>query len=84
MTMIKYILGIDGMKCAMCEIHVEEALEKRVEHKRVNASHLKNEVVVISPLDLTQNDFKLVLDPTGYRITSFKKEEAKHTLFGWK
>ncbi len=82
--MNKYILGIDGMRCGMCEVHVEESISRAIKVKRVKASHLKNEVVVIIDQNLTIEDFKKILDPTGYRVNSFKIEEAKKTLFGWR
>ena len=82
--MNKYILGIDGMRCGMCEMHVEEAISKVIKVKKVNASHLKNLVVVITEQDLNEDDFKKALDSTGYRILSFKREVAKKTLFGWR
>ncbi len=82
--MNKYILGIDGMKCGMCEAHVEETIRKNIKLKSVKASHVKNQVVVITELDLTIEDFKKSLDPTGYRIELFEKVEAKKTLFGWR
>ncbi len=82
--MNKYILGIDGMGCGMCEVHVEEAITKNLKVKRANASHLKNELVVITELDLVEDDFHKILDPTGYRITSFEKTEAVKKFFGWR
>lgn len=82
--MNKYILGIDGMKCGMCEAHVEETIRKNIKLKSVKASHIKNQVVVITELDLTIEDFKKSLDPTGYRLELFEKVEAKKTLFGWR
>ena len=82
--MNKYILGIDGMKCGMCEMHVEDALRKKIDLKKVKANHLKNNVVVISGLNLSQFDFQNALDYTGYKVTSFDKQEAKKSLFGWR
>ena len=29
--MNKYVLGIDGMRCGMCEVHVKEAYEENKE-----------------------------------------------------
>lgn len=82
--MNKYILGIDGMRCGMCEVHVEDKLRRAIKLKKVNASHIKNNVVVISELDLNEEDFKNILDKTGYIITSFKKTFAEKKLFGWR
>lgn len=82
--MYKYILGIDGMRCGMCESHVQETLMKSIKLKKVKASHSKNVAVVISEESLNLEDFKKVLDPTGYRILSFSKTSAVKTFLGWK
>ena len=59
--MNKYVIGIDGMRCGMCEMHAEETISKKLHVKKAKASHLKNQVVVISSEDLTLDDFKSVL-----------------------
>lgn len=82
--MNKYILGIDGMKCGMCEMHVEDAIRKVIKVKKVNASHLKNSVVVITEKNLDSFDFGNILKPTGYRVTSFERTVAIKKLFGWR
>ncbi len=82
--MNKYILGIDGMACGMCEMHVEDAISKNIKAKKVNASHIKNNVVVITEENLGEEDFKRMLDPTGYRITSFERTVAVKKFFGWR
>ena len=82
--MNKYILGIDGMKCGMCEIHVEEAIEKKIKAKRVKASRIKNNLIVITEDNLSEDDFLDMLEPTGYRITSFERAVAVKKLFGWR
>ena len=82
--MNKYILGIDGMKCGMCEMHVEDAIRKAIKVKKVNASHLKNSVVVITEKNLDSFDFENILKPTGYIVTSFERTVAIKKLFGWR
>ena len=82
--MNKYILGIDGMACGMCEMHVEDKLRKAIKLKKVNASHIKNNVIVITELELNEEDFKKILDPTGYRITSYEKSVAVKKFFRWR
>lgn len=82
--MNKYVLGIDGMRCGMCEMHIKDSILKAIKVKSAKASHLKNQLIVFSEEELTLDDFHKALDPTGYRITSFKKEEATKGLFGWK
>ncbi len=82
--MNKYILGIDGMACGMCELHVEEAISKSLKAKKIKASHIKNNLIVITDLEMSEDDYHKILDPTGYRITSFEKTLAVKRLFGWK
>lgn len=82
--MNKYILGIDGMACGMCEMHVEDKLRKAIKLKKVNASHIKNNVIVITELELSEEDFKKILDPTGYRVTSYNKSIAVKKFFRWR
>ena len=82
--MNKYILGIDGMRCGMCEMHVEETISKNIKVKKAKASHIKNQLIVYSESNLMEENFHQVLDPTGYRITSFERTKAIKKLFGWR
>lgn len=82
--MNKYILGIDGMGCGMCEMHVEEAIRKAIIIKKVKASHFKNNAVVFTELNLGEEDFIKALEDSGYRVTSFTREAAVRRLFGWR
>ena len=82
--MNKYILGIDGMGCGHCEAHVEETIRKHIKIKRIKASHIKNNVVVITEENLVEDDFKKILDPTGYRVTSFTREVAVKKWYGYR
>lgn len=82
--MKKYIIGIDGMRCPMCEQHVEEAVKKKLPLHKAKANHRKNVLTVYSEADLSEADFKAALDPTGYRTLSFKVETATKTIFGYR
>ena len=82
--MNKYVLGIDGMRCGMCELHVEEAIAKAIKIKKAKASRFKKRVIVFTELNLDQEDFVKALDQTGYRMTSFERMPAIRKLFGWR
>ncbi len=82
--MNKYIIGIDGMGCGMCEIHVQNIIRKNIVVKKVKASHNKNKVVVIAEANLSREDFEIIFDKTGYMITSFERTTARKTIFGWR
>lgn len=82
--MNKYILQIEGMRCGMCEMHLQDAIRKNIKANKVKASYVKKEVIVFSELDLTENDFHQAIDTTGYEIKGILKQEAKKGLLGWK
>ena len=82
--MNKYIIGIDGMRCGGCEAHVQDVIRRNFSITKVKASHLRNEVLVFCDHELSENEFNHVFEPTGYKIISFKVEEAVKTLFGWR
>ncbi|MCR5332467.1 MAG: cation transporter [Bacilli bacterium] len=82
--MYKIILGIDGMGCGSCEAHVNSEIRKNFQVKKVTSSHIKNQTIIITPLDLSEEDIKKVMDPTGYRVTSFSKCEAKMKFLSWR
>lgn len=82
--MNKYILKINGMRCGMCEAHVQNEIRKSTNVKKVKASHINGNLIVISELELNEDDFHNILDKTGYEIKSYKKEVAVKKLFGWR
>ena len=68
--MTKYILSIDGMSCAMCEAHINDAVRSAFRVKKVSSSHSKNETVIISDTEIDQNRLRDVIDSTGYKLMS--------------
>jgi len=81
--MNKYILGVEGMSCGMCEAHVQDTVAQNYKVKKVKASRSSKELVVITEQGITEEDFHKILDPTGYRIVSYRREEAVKKLLGW-
>ena len=41
-------LKIDGMMCGMCESHINDAIRRAFNVKKVTSSHSKGETVVLS------------------------------------
>ena len=58
--------------------------ERQTHVKKVKASHIKKQLIVICEDNLSEDDFHKILDPTGYMITSFERIAAIKKLFGWK
>ena len=63
---------------------LKKCLRKKYILKKVKASRYKKQVVVFSELSLEESDFKDILDPTGYRVTSFEKALAVRKWYGWR
>ncbi len=60
--MIKVSLNVNGMKCSMCEAHVNDIVRKTTKIKKVKSSHKKNLTIITmesrKDLDLIVNAIK--------------------------
>ena len=68
--MIKYTLKIDGMRCGMCETHVNEIVRKNVTVKKVKSSHIKGETTFVCDTEIDENALTEAISLTGYRVLS--------------
>ena len=81
--MFKTTVTIDGMMCSMCEAHINDAIRKKLEVKKVTSSHKKGETVIISKTAITREETEAALADSGYRVTGFICEPyEKKGLFG--
>ena len=81
--MFKTTVKIDGMMCGMCEAHINDAIRKKLEVKKVTSSHKKGETVIISKSVLTREETEAALVDSGYKVTGFMCEPyEKKGLFG--
>ena len=82
--MTKTILKIDGMMCPMCEAHMNEAIRKAFEVKKVTSSHTKKETEILSEAPLDEEKIKSTVAATGYTllgVTSEPYEKKGFSLF---
>ena len=83
--MTKTTLKIDGMMCGMCESHMNDAIRKAFNVKKVTSSHSTGETVVISEGPLDEAAVKDAIAPTGYKLEDISSEPyEKKGLFGRK
>ena len=83
--MTKTILKIDGMMCGMCEAHVNDAIRKAFDVKKVTSSHTKKETEILSEAPLDEALIEKTIAETGYQLQGITSEpyEKKHfSLFG--
>ena len=82
--MYKTIAKVDGMRCGMCESHVNDVVRRNFDVKNVNASHAKGEVVIVSEQPVDEQKLRFVVGEQGYAVGTVTSEEYKQKgLFGW-
>ena len=81
--MIKTTVGIDGMMCGMSESHVNDAIRKSFDVKKVSSSHSKKKTEIISEEAIDEDKLRAVIDETGYTVLSVDSEPYKKKGFGF-
>ena len=71
------ILDIDGMKCSMCESHINDIIRQNFKVKKVKSSHIKNNTIITTQNDLDMENLKQKLFDFGYKTVSVKTEEVQ-------
>lgn len=82
--MYKTIAKVDGMRCGMCESHVNDVVRRNFDVKKVNASLAKGEVVIVSEQPVDEQKLRFAVGEQGYAVGTVTSEEYKQKgLFGW-
>lgn len=81
--MYKTTLRINGMMCGMCEAHINDAVRKSFDVKKVSSSHRKGTAEIISESPPDEQKLRDVISQTGYELTAISSEiYKKKGLFG--
>ena len=70
--MYQITVGVEGMACEMCEAHVNVAVRKAFDVKKVTSFHGKKQTVILSETPLSEAEVRRTIDATGYQTTSFE------------
>ena len=82
--MYKTIAKVDGMRCGMCESHVNDVVRRNFDVKKVKASLAKGEVVIVSEQPVDEQKLRFAVGEQGYAVGTVTSEEYKQKgLFGW-
>ena len=82
--MIKTTVKVDGMMCGMCESHINDAIRKKFDVKKVTSSHSKGRAVILSEQALDETALRAAIDETGYETVSVSSHpQEKKGLFGF-
>ena len=84
--MYQITLNIDGMMCAMCESHVNDAVRNAFPVKKVTSSHSRGETVILSEQELDIDALKAAIAETGYTVKGaqshpYEKKGFLNSLF---
>lgn len=85
--MYEITVEVNGMMCGMCESHINEAIRRAFPKiKKVSSSRGKNQTVIISESELSEDEIRKAITDTGYEVgaISAKPYEKKKGLFGRK
>lgn len=82
--MFRITVDIDGMACAMCESHVNEAIRRALPVKKVTSSHARGCTQILAEREISRDELERALAGTGYRVTGWRAEPAKKGLLGWR
>ena len=72
--MVKIVLEVEGMACGMCEAHVNDAIRKAFQVRKVTSSHTKGTTEILAESPLDEERLKSVIAATGYTVQSVKTE----------
>ena len=72
--MYEIILKVDGMKCGMCEAHVNDAVRDNFNVKKVKSSHSKGQTVILTEEDMDEKKLSNIVSATGYIVTEVQKK----------
>ena len=77
--MIEITLSVDGMRCGMCESHVNDAVRKACKVKKVTSSHVNGRTTVVADDNTDVN----AIAAQGYKVSDVEtKPYEKRGLFG--
>ena len=83
--MYKTTLDIRGMMCGMCEAHINDAVRKNFDVRKVTSSHKKGITEIISQTSLDEQKLCNVISATGYDLVGIKTDiYEKKGLYGRK
>ena len=66
MELIEYTLSVRGMRCGMCESHIQDVIRKNFDVKKVKANRHKKEVIILVNIPFDETKLEEVMNSTGY------------------
>lgn len=74
---------VGGMQCGMCESHINDAIRRAFQVKKVTSSRSKGTTVIVSEEALDEAKLRKVIEGTGYDVGVISQAPYKKKgLFG--
>ena len=64
--MIRTVVKVDGMMCSMCEAHINDAIRRKFDVKKVKSNRKRKETVIESRQPLDKELVRKTIEDTGY------------------
>ncbi len=82
--MKKITVKVEGMRCGMCESHVNDLVRRNFNVKKVTSSHIKGETVILAPQTIDPEQLIAAISADGYKASDVREEEyEKKGLFSF-
>jgi len=72
--MTQITVQVEGMKCPMCEAHVNDAIRDRFAVEKVTSSHKKNETIILTEMPIEDESLRATITAMGYTVGSITRE----------
>ncbi len=83
--MLKITLEVEGMRCGMCETHVNDVVRRVEGVKKVKSSHIKGRTVVVAEDGMNAALIKEAIAKQGYGVGRIETQPyEKRGLFSRK
>ena len=80
--MKRITIEVHGMKCSMCEAHVNDSIRKSCKIKKVKSNHKKNQTIVIADDSIDLDIIRKAIENQGYTVENMTLEDyVKKGLF---
>lgn len=80
--MKRIFIDIDGMKCGMCEVHINDIIRTTCKVKKVTSSHRKGQSIILCEDMIDLNQIIDAIEQDGYKVLSIQEEiYVKKILF---
>ena len=79
--MIRTTVQVSGMRCGMCEAHVNDAVRAAFRVKKVTSSRKTGQTDILTEAPLNPEKLRQAINATGYVVLSAAEEEVKPKAF---